>query len=109
MAAPRRTSRSISTRPNCWSTACPPPTWATRWATQNIVLPAGDQKIGAIDFMVETNATPIAIDSFNNLPIKQVGNAVVYLRDVAYVHRGGPPQQNVGAGERAAVDPARRS
>ena len=64
-------------------------------ATQNIVLPVGDQKIGAIDFMVKTNATPIAIDTFNNIPIKQVGNAVVYLRDVAYVHRGGPPQQNV--------------
>jgi multidrug efflux pump subunit AcrB len=63
--------------------------------TQNIVLPAGDQKIGAIDYLVATNATPIAIDSFNNLPIKQVGNAVVYLRDVAYVHRGGPPQQNI--------------
>src|SRR6204780_1251823 len=63
--------------------------------TQNIVLPAGDQKIGPIDFLVATNATPIAIDSFNNLPIKQVGNAVVYLRDVAYVHRGGPPQQNI--------------
>jgi CzcA family heavy metal efflux pump len=63
-------------------------------ANQNIVLPAGDQKIGAIDYMVATNATPIAIDSFNNMPIKQVGNAVVYLRDVAYVHRGGPPQQN---------------
>ena len=62
---------------------------------QNIVLPAGDQKIGAVDFMVATNATPIAIDTFNNLPIKQVGNAVVYLRDVSYVHRGGPPQQNV--------------
>jgi multidrug efflux pump subunit AcrB len=63
--------------------------------TQNIVLPAGDQKIGAIDFMVATNATPVAIDTFNNLPIKQVGNSVVYLRDVAYVHRGGPPQQNI--------------
>ncbi|MEA2727123.1 MAG: hypothetical protein QOF70_1598 [Acetobacteraceae bacterium] len=63
--------------------------------TQNVVLPAGDQKIGAIDYMVATNATPIAVDSFNNIPIKQVGDAVVYLRDVAYVHRGGPPQQNV--------------
>ena len=59
------------------------------------MLPAGDQKIGPIDFMVATNATPIAIDSFNNLPIKQVGNAVVYLRDVAYVHRGNSPQQNI--------------
>jgi CzcA family heavy metal efflux pump len=63
-------------------------------ANQNIVLPAGDQKIGTIDYMVATNATPIEIDTFNNLPIKQVGNAVVYLRDVAYVHHGGPPQQN---------------
>ncbi len=62
---------------------------------QNIVLPAGDQKIGAIDYLVQTNATPVEINTFNNLPIKQVGNAVVYLRDVAYVHRGGPPQQNI--------------
>lgn len=64
-------------------------------AEQNIVLPAGDQKIGAIDYMVVTNATPVQIDRFNDLPIKQVGNAVVYLRDVAYVHRGGPPQKNI--------------
>ncbi len=64
-------------------------------ATQNIVLPAGDQKIGPIDYLVETNATPRAVDSFNDLPIRQVGTAVVYLRDVAWVHRGGPPQQNM--------------
>ncbi len=64
-------------------------------AGQNIVLPAGDQKIGAIDYLVETNATPLQVDAFNSLPIKQVGGAVVYLRDVAFVHRGGPPQQNM--------------
>jgi multidrug efflux pump subunit AcrB len=64
-------------------------------AAQNIVLPAGDMKVGAIDYMVATNASPLAIDAFNNLPIKQAGNAVIYLRDVAYVHRGGPPQQNL--------------
>ena len=51
-AASRSTSRSISTRPNCWSTACRPPMWAMHWRTQNIVLPAGDQKIGPFDFMV---------------------------------------------------------
>ena len=64
-------------------------------ALQNIVLPAGDQKIGPIDFMVVTNATPLQIDAFNNLPIKQVGGATVYLRDVAHVHQGGPAQQNI--------------
>jgi multidrug efflux pump subunit AcrB len=63
-------------------------------ATQNVVLPAGDQKIGAIDFMVATNSTPIKIQTFNNLPIKTVGNATVYLRDVAYVHAGSQPQMN---------------
>ncbi len=64
-------------------------------ASQNIVLPAGDAKIGPIDFMVVTNATPLAIDHFNTLPIKQVGDATVYLKDVAYVHQGGAPQQNI--------------
>ncbi|WEQ52342.1 efflux RND transporter permease subunit [Komagataeibacter oboediens] len=62
---------------------------------QNIVLPAGDQQIGAFDWMVQTNASPEEIDSFNNMPIKQEGNAVVYLRDVAWVHAGGPPQTNM--------------
>ncbi|GBQ71105.1 multidrug efflux pump acriflavin resistance protein AcrB/AcrD/AcrF [Ameyamaea chiangmaiensis NBRC 103196] len=61
---------------------------------QNVVLPAGDQKIGPMDFMVQTNATPLEIDTFNNIPIKQIGNSVVYLRDVAWVHSGGPPQTN---------------
>ena len=64
-------------------------------ALQNIVLPAGDQKIGPIDFIVVTNATPLKIEEFNNLPIKKVGGATVDLRDVAYVHQGGPPQQNI--------------
>ena len=64
-------------------------------ASQNIVLPAGDEKVGAIDYFVATNSTPRALDEFNDLPIKRVGNAVVYLRDVAHVHRGGPPQQNI--------------
>ena len=62
--------------------------------TQNVVLPAGDQKIGALDYMVETNASPTAVDSFNSLPIKTSDGATVMLSDVAYVHRGSPPQIN---------------
>src|SRR6202023_1345805 len=46
-------------------------------AQQNIVLPAGDQKIGAIDFLVETNASPVNVATFDSLPIKQVGGTVV--------------------------------
>ncbi len=63
-------------------------------AQQNIVLPAGDQKIGAIDFLVETNASPVNVATFNALPIKQVGGAVVTVGDVAHVYLGGPPQTN---------------
>jgi len=61
---------------------------------QNVVLPAGDQKIGALDFMVQTNASPVNVDTFNDMPIKTVNGATVFLRDVAYVHRGAPPQIN---------------
>ena len=41
-------------------------------ALQNIVLPAGDQKIGPIDFMVVTNATPLQIESVQQ-PAHQAG------------------------------------
>ncbi|WP_291367538.1 efflux RND transporter permease subunit [Acetobacter sp. UBA5411] len=68
---------------------------STALGKQNIVLPAGDQKIGTFDWMVQTNASPREIDSLNDLPIKQVGNSVVYMRDVAWVHQGGPPQTNL--------------
>jgi multidrug efflux pump subunit AcrB len=63
-------------------------------AKQDIVLPAGDQKIGAIDFLVQTNAQPVEVATFNSLPIKQVGNTVVTLGDVAHVYLGGQPQTN---------------
>ncbi|MBO1329170.1 efflux RND transporter permease subunit [Acetobacter suratthaniensis] len=64
-------------------------------AKQNIVLPAGDQRIGNFDWMVQSNASPTELEAFNDLPIKQVGNSVIHLRDVAWVHRGGPPQTNL--------------
>lgn len=63
-------------------------------SAQNVVLPAGDQKIGGLDYFVVTNASPVEVESFNNLPIKTVNGATVYLRDVAHVYRGSPPQVN---------------
>ncbi len=62
--------------------------------TQNIVLPAGDQKINATDWMVQTNASPMQVENFNNIPIKHIGNATLYVRDVADVRLSGPPQTN---------------
>jgi len=63
-------------------------------AQQNIVLPAGDQKIGALDFLVMTNASPLDVASFNALPIKKSGGAIVTVGDVAHIYLGGPPQTN---------------
>ncbi|MGD0960302.1 MAG: efflux RND transporter permease subunit [Methylomonas sp.] len=63
---------------------------------QSIVLPAGDQKIGATDWMVQTNASPMQVEDFNNIPIKrnESTNATIYMRDVADVRIAGPPQTN---------------
>ncbi|QHI95917.1 MMPL family transporter [Aristophania vespae] len=61
---------------------------------QNIVLPSGDLKLGPLDMMVHSNSAPMDLEAFNKMPLKQVGNSVVYLRDVAWVHKGGPPQTN---------------
>jgi multidrug efflux pump subunit AcrB len=55
---------------------------------QNLILPAGDAKIGAIDYTVRLNSSPRVLDDLNNLPIKIVNGAPVYIRDVAQVRDG---------------------
>jgi multidrug efflux pump subunit AcrB len=71
----------------------------------NLILPAGDAKIGSTDYVVRTNASPDMLSDLNNLPIKQVNGAMVYIRDVAQVHDGFFPQQNIVRvnGKRAAL------
>jgi multidrug efflux pump subunit AcrB len=62
---------------------------------QNLTTPAGTQKIGTFEYKVNLNNSPTAIDAFNNLPIRTVNGTVIYMRDVAHVHDGSPPQTNV--------------
>jgi multidrug efflux pump subunit AcrB len=62
---------------------------------QNLILPAGDAKIGTVDYVVRTNDSPAILDQMNNLPIKNSGGAVVYMHDVAQVHEGFAVQQNI--------------
>ena len=64
-------------------------------ALQNQINPVGTEKIGAYEFTVDLNDSPKAVANFNNLPVKVVNGAVVFMRDVAYVHDGSPPQTNV--------------
>ena len=64
-------------------------------AQQNQINPVGTEKIGSYEFTVDLNNSPKALEDFNNMPVKVVNGAVVFMRDVAYVHDGSPPQTNV--------------
>src|SRR6202048_3991696 len=61
---------------------------------QNLITPVGTQKIGTYEYTVNLNDSPKAVKAFNDLPIKTVNGTVIYMRDVAYVHDGSPPQTN---------------
>jgi multidrug efflux pump subunit AcrB len=61
---------------------------------QNLITPVGTQKIGTFEYTVNLNASPPDIAAFNDLPIKTVNGTVIYMRDVADVHDGSPPQIN---------------
>jgi multidrug efflux pump subunit AcrB len=61
---------------------------------QNLITPVGTQKIGSYEYTVNLNDSPKAVKAFNDLPIKTVNGTVIYMRDVAYVHDGNPPQTN---------------
>jgi multidrug efflux pump subunit AcrB len=63
-------------------------------AAQNLILPAGTQKIGKFEYNVELNDSPKFINQLNDLPVKKVGGTIIYVRDVAFVHDGYPPQTN---------------
>jgi CzcA family heavy metal efflux pump len=74
-------------------------------SAQNIILPAGDVKMGHVDYQVETNSTPTTIEGLNNLPIKTMNGATVYIHDVGNVRDGFPPQTNIVRvdGQRASL------
>jgi len=64
-------------------------------SAQNLVLPAGDMKIGTRDFAVKINNSPDVVAALNDLPIKQVNGTVTYIRDVAQVRDGFAVQTNI--------------
>jgi multidrug efflux pump subunit AcrB len=72
---------------------------------QNLILPGGTSKIGSFEYDVDLNASPTRIDELNDLPIKNVGATPIYVRDVAHVRNGYPPQTNIARvdGQRAAL------
>jgi multidrug efflux pump subunit AcrB len=65
-------------------------------SAQNLILPTGTSKIGSKEYNVDIpNAAPVTIADLNRIPIKTVGTTTIYMKDVAWVRDGFPPQTNI--------------
>ena len=65
-------------------------------SVQNLVLPTGTSKIGSREYDVSIpNAAPQTITDLNRIPIKTIGGTTIYIKDVAWVRDGFPPQTNI--------------
>jgi multidrug efflux pump subunit AcrB len=62
---------------------------------QNLIIPAGTEKIGGIEYNVKLNSSPLRAEELNDVPIRTVNGTVVFVRDVANVHDGSSPQTNL--------------
>jgi multidrug efflux pump subunit AcrB len=68
---------------------------ANALAAQNLITPVGTEKIGQFEYVIQLNNAPSRLNELGDLPIKTVNGAMVYVRDVAHVRDGNPPQTNV--------------
>jgi len=68
---------------------------ANALAAQNLIVPVGTEKIGEFEYAINLNNAASLMNDLGNLPIKSVNGAMVYIRDVATVRDGNPPQTNI--------------
>jgi len=68
---------------------------ANALAAQNLIVPVGTEKIGEFEYAINLNNAALLMNDLGNLPIKSVNGAMVYIRDVATVRDGNPPQTNI--------------
>ena len=64
-------------------------------ANQNQITPAGNVKIGPLIYTVQLNDAAETIQDLNDLPIKTVNGATIFIHDVGQVRDGSPPQQSI--------------
>jgi multidrug efflux pump subunit AcrB len=64
-------------------------------SAQNLIVPSGTMKVDRFEYAIETNSAPAIVAQLNDLPIRAVNGAVIYVRDVAHVRDGFPPQTNI--------------
>jgi len=68
---------------------------ANALAAQNLLTPAGTEKIGNFEYTINLNSAPSKLSELADLPIKNVGGTMVYMHDVAHLHNGNAPQVNI--------------
>src|SRR6202166_2696124 len=62
---------------------------------QNLILPTGTAKFGTLEYTLEVNGSPQTVQELNDLPVRTVNGATIYMRDVAHIRDGFSPQTNV--------------
>ena len=74
-------------------------------SAQNLILPSGTAKVSRLEYQIATNSAPEKVDELNDLPVRTINGATVYIRDVAHVRDGFPPQTNIVRvdGQRASL------
>lgn len=87
--------------------------------SQNLILPAGTEKMGEFEYVIRLNASTDTADALNNLPVKTLSNSTndfsndstIFIRDVAHVRDGFAPQTNIVRvdGTRAVLMPIQKS
>ncbi len=72
---------------------------------ENLILPTGTVKVGTREYLIQLNSSPDLISALNNVPIKTVNGAPIYMRDVAQVRDGYQVQTNIvrADGKRSAL------
>lgn len=78
---------------------------------QNLIIPAGTEKIGLYEYFVALNASPKKIEEFNDFPIRKEPNNIVYIHDIGHVRDGFAPQTNIVRvnGKRAVLMPIQKT
>lgn len=78
---------------------------------QNLILPAGTEKIGSYEYYIKLNSSPIVLKEMNELPVRANSGMVLYIHDVAHVRDGFAPQTNIVNvdGTRAVLMPVQKT
>ena len=61
----------------------------------NLILPAGDVRIGLKDYNIYANSQVPIVDQINDLPLKSVNHTSVMVRDIGHAEDSGALQTNI--------------